>query len=241
MLKKKSERPITHANRNLRAHLKWGLLHTGKDALDFCRFLLLSWPHPSCHRDPEGGRSDTADDFTSRKKKKKTAQQQLQHHSLSSLCSLNDDRRFTCPQHQTHVAFSKTNGMVSSLRWAHLLTLTLVLVFFSTPHLYGKCFVPLFCSVGGFCPFVWKRHQTGPEGHMMPGTWSRWLFFLLLHCHYPELSFFFLSLSMENFIMRQKKTVKDVITFFLLMLTRVHSLVVGSFKRRWRCLVFVSH
>lgn len=75
----------------------------------------------------------------------------------------------------------------------------------STAHLYGKCCVPLFCSVGGFCPFVWKRHQTGPEGHMMAWTWLRWLFFVLLHCHYPCLSFFSCFLLMENFIIRQTK------------------------------------
>ncbi len=74
----------------------------------------------------------------------------------------------------------------------------------STPHLCGKCCVPLFCSVGGFCPFVWERHQTGTEGHMMAGTWSRWLFFLLGLCHLPWLSFFLFYFD-GNFIIRKKK------------------------------------
>lgn len=83
--------------------------------------------HPS-RRGPEGGRSGTADDAPAGKKLQ--AGRQLQHHRAFPLRSSNDERRFTCPQHQTHVAFSKTNDMVSSLCQAHLLTLTPVLVFF---------------------------------------------------------------------------------------------------------------
>lgn len=81
-------------------------------------------------RGPEGGRSSSADSL-----EKIQPTQQFQHHRACPLHSLNDDRHFTCPQHQTHVAFSKTNDMVSSLRWAHLLTPTLVLVFFPF-HIY---------------------------------------------------------------------------------------------------------
>lgn len=106
-------------------------------------------------RGPEGGRSGTADSS-----EKIQPTQQLQHHRACPLCSLNDDRHFTCPQHQTHVAFSKTNDMVSSLRWSHLLTLTLVLVFFPF-HIYMEsAFVLWGVSVPLFEKDI-KRDQRG--------------------------------------------------------------------------------
>lgn len=145
-------------------------------------FFILFWPNASVSPRSRRWQEWHCWQCTSREKKLPPTQQ-LQHHRAFPLHSSNDDRLFTCPQHQTHVAFSKTNNMVSSLcrgTSAHSYSGFSVL---STQHLYGKCCMPLFCSVGGFCPFVWKRHQTGPEGHMMAWTWSRWLFFVLLHCH----------------------------------------------------------
>lgn len=130
------------------------------------------------------------------------------------LCSSNDDRCFTCPQHQTHVAFSNTNDMVSSLCRAHLLTLTLVLVFFPL-HIYMESVVCL-CSVGGFCPFVWKRHQTRPEGHMMAWTWLRRLFFVLWHCHWPQLSFFLSSFDGKLHHKAEKRKVAQMSSLFFL-------------------------
>lgn len=165
--------------------------------------------HPS-HWGPEGGRSGTVDDAPAENNLQHT--QQLQHHRTFPLCSSNDDRCFTCPQHQTHVAFSNTNDMVSSLCRAHLLTLTLVLVFFPL-HIYMESVVCL-CSVGGFCPFVWKRHQTGPEGHMMAWTWLRRLFFVLWHCHWPQLSFFLSSFDGKLHHKAEKRKVTQMSSLF---------------------------
>lgn len=89
---------------------------------------------------------------------------------FSHLRSSDDGSPFTRPQHQTHVAFSKTCDMVSSLSRAHLLTLTLVLSVLSTAHLYGKCRV--LCSVmwGVSVPFVWRRHQKNGAGGARDGS-----------------------------------------------------------------------
>lgn len=98
------------------------------------------------------------------------------------LRSSDDGSPFTRPQHQTHVAFSKSCDMVSSPSRAHLLTLTLVLSVLSTAHLYGKCRVSLFCHVGGFCPFCLEEtSKIGPEEHVAARTRSGCLFFTLLH------------------------------------------------------------
>lgn len=64
-----------------------------------------------------------------------------------------------------HVAFSKTNDMVSSLRRAHLLTLTLVLVFFPL-HIYMESVLCL-CSVlfcGGFLSLCLKETSNRARG-----------------------------------------------------------------------------
>lgn len=132
---------------HLHVPLGWGLL---SDPLTRC----LLWPiHPSLWG-PEGGRSVTA--HITPAGNKSQAARQLQHHRAFPFCSPDDDGRFffspfffffffTCPQHQTHVAFSKSNDMVSSLSRAHLLTLTPVLVFFPL-RIYMESVVRL-CSV----------------------------------------------------------------------------------------------
>lgn len=95
---------------------------------------------------PEGGRSSTPDILPTGKKMARDPSASAPQHRSFPLYYSNDDRRFfTHPRHQTHVAFSNTSDMVSSLCWAHLLTFTLVLVFFPL-HIYMESLVGL-CSV----------------------------------------------------------------------------------------------
>lgn len=113
---------------------------------------------------------------------------QLQHHSTDPfLCTprMTIDVFYTSPTSDTCGFFKhQWHGVISVLGTsAHFYIGFSVL---STAHLYGKSCAPLFCSVGGFCPFVWKSCQTRPEGHMMAWTSSGWLFLVLVHCHYTS-------------------------------------------------------
>lgn len=67
--------------------------------------------HPS-QESPEGGRSGTADDAPAENRLQPA--QQLQHQRAFPLYPSNDDTRFTCHQHQTHVAFQRQTT------WCHL-------------------------------------------------------------------------------------------------------------------------
>lgn len=94
---------------------------------------------PLSHKGPEDVRSDTADNSLAEKTGK--------HHPPNSpsttppFLSALQVTFYTSP----HVAFSKTSDMVSSLHWAHLLTLTLCLMFFPL-DIYVESVVSL-CSV----------------------------------------------------------------------------------------------
>lgn len=59
-------------------------------------------------------------------------------------------------------------------------------------------------SVGGFCPFVWKTHQTVARGTHDAWTAAERLVFALWGCHWLCSLFFIFSRFMEN-IIRQKK------------------------------------
>lgn len=195
------KKSFLYINHQLFAPTFWMASSLQTDTVDFDFFFPI---HPS-HWGPEGGRSGTAEDTWGECKLQPT--QQFQHHKAFSLCSSNDDRPFTCPWHQTHVAFSKTNDM-SSLCWAHLLTLTLVLVFFPI-HIYMESVVCL-CSVlwGVSVPlFAIDIRQDQRGTWWLEHDWD--VYFLLSYIVIKPGSHGHFFLLLENFIIRDKKEKRE--------------------------------
>lgn len=136
--------------------------------------------HPS-HWGPEGGRSGTADNVPAEKKLPIC----ITNHSTASApqvfphCSPNDDGLFTS---DTCVLFHRWTTWCHLCVGTRLLTLSFNCSFHST--FIWKVLCP--CSV----PFCKRDIKQGRRG-MMAWTWWRWLFFVLSHCHKPQLPSFF--------------------------------------------------